>query len=198
MFQFSEKVEFMLNIGEMCKSFGVTNAVTTNPTFDGRTIEVNGRENIFLGNCGYLGLTMHENLKKAAHEAIDNYGTFFSSSRSFAGLDLNEKLESKWEDVFDRPCIVSPSTTMGHFSTLPTLVSPNDLIIIDKQTHTSVHTAAMVCKGQGTEMSVLPHNRIDHLEAKILDAQGKYENIWFLSDGVYSMCGDLCDAKVSP
>lgn len=195
MFQLSEKTEFITETFNQAKKYGVAHAMTTNKSFDGRTIQVHGRENIFLGNCGYLGLATHERIVEAAIEGIKNYGTFFSSSRVFAGLDLNEKLEDRWEQVFKRPCIVSPSTTMGHFSTLPVLVAPNDLIILDKQVHISVHTAAMVCKGQGTEVTSIQHSRLDFLEAKILDAGDKYNRIWYMADGVFSMFGDPCPGQ---
>jgi 7-keto-8-aminopelargonate synthetase-like enzyme len=61
--------------------------------------------------------------------------------------------------------------------------------------HTSVNISVNAARVKGTFTSIIPHNRIDILEERILSIYDKYESIWYMADGVYSMFGDKVHMK---
>ncbi len=190
MFKLTTKLKQFDEIINLSKKLQLGQVLVENEKFDGRAITFDGSDKIFLGNCNYLALATDPEIIETAKEGIDRYGAFFSSSRSFAALSLIEQLESEWESIFNKPCLITPTTSLGHIANLPILVGEKDLVILDQQVHNSVFNAVMICKAKGTEVAYIHHNRLDILEAKILDNKQKYEKIWFMADGVYSMFGD--------
>ncbi|MEZ4449937.1 MAG: bifunctional aminotransferase class I/II-fold pyridoxal phosphate-dependent enzyme/GNAT family N-acetyltransferase [Nannocystaceae bacterium] len=157
---------------------------------EGRRVVYDGRSLLNFGSCSYLGLEHHPALREAAIAAIDAFGFQLSSSRAFASLSLYERLESQLGQVFGQPCVATMNTTLGHQTALPILVGDRDALILDLQVHTSVQTAAKLCKADGIPVDVIRHNSMAGLERKLRAYRGKYERVWYLADGVYSMFGD--------
>ncbi|NJO55947.1 MAG: aminotransferase class I/II-fold pyridoxal phosphate-dependent enzyme [Rhodospirillales bacterium] len=102
----------------------------------------------------------------------------------------NAELERRLADIFERPVIVTPSTTLGHLAALPTIVAEHDAVIVDLQVHTSVQMAVQMLKADGVRVEVIRHNSMTALERKLVDLKGKHEKVWYLADGVYSIFGD--------
>jgi 7-keto-8-aminopelargonate synthetase-like enzyme len=84
-----------------------------------------------------------------------------------------------------------PTTMLGHLSTMPVLMGPDDAVIMDHQVHTSVQMTAKILKANGTHIEMIRHNRMDYLEARIKKLREEYDKIWYLADGVYSMYGNI-------
>jgi 7-keto-8-aminopelargonate synthetase-like enzyme len=160
--------------------------------YDGRIVRVQGRDIIHFSNCSYVGLETSEALKLGAIDAITRYGTFFSTSRLCIGLDLNEKLEALLDEITGNHTLVTQSTSLGSISAIPIIVTPNDLIVLDHQVHTSVQNAVKIAETQGTKVGMIRHNNMSALEEVIQKQQNKYEKIWYMADGIYSMLGDVC------
>src|SRR5262245_9311702 len=78
----------------LLKSVGVAHAIVEGMRLDGRSVELNGRRVVNFGNCSYLGLESEERLKLAACEAVERYGTVFSSSRAYLSVPLYTELEA--------------------------------------------------------------------------------------------------------
>lgn len=171
-------------------NLGISQLVTEDNSLNGRIITVNGKERVNFSSCSYLGLEQHPKLKEGAIDAINRFGTQFSSSRAYLSLSLYRELENLLSLMFEMPVIASPTTTLGHFSNIPVLVSPDDLVIMDAKLHASVQMALQLIKARGGKIEVVRHNRIDMLEDIILDNKDKYQKIWYMADGVYSMYGD--------
>lgn len=196
MFQIPKKLEWVNDTFNTGQKLGIFKARVTDQQLNGRTVTVNsGKEVIFFGNCSYLGLEINPEIQDAAIDAIRRYGTFFSSSRSFIGLDLNEQLEEQFEKIFERPVNICPTTTLGHISNLPILVDRKDAIIMDVFVHQCVQTAVALCKSEGSHVEFLRHSQLDLLEEKINQLKDKHRNIWYMIDGVYSMFGDGAPMK---
>lgn len=123
-------------------------------------------------------------------EAIKKYGVILSSSRAYLSVHLYEELEHLLSQVFSYPVVVTPTTTLGHFSLMPTVVNSEDAIILDHQVHASVQFAANMVGGMGAHLEMIRHNRMDYLENRIKKLQSSYRKIWYMADGVYSMYGD--------
>ncbi|MCI4666968.1 MAG: aminotransferase class I/II-fold pyridoxal phosphate-dependent enzyme [Bacteroidia bacterium] len=157
---------------------------------DGRIITTNGKELINFGSCSYLGLETDERLKAGAIDAINRYGTQFSSSRAYMSLSLYKDLEIELENIFAGSVMVSPTTTLGHLAAIPVIVGDNDAIILDHQVHASVQMATQLLRPRGIKVDLIRHNRMDQLEHKIKKLQKKHDKVWYFADGIYSMFGD--------
>jgi 7-keto-8-aminopelargonate synthetase-like enzyme len=159
----------------------------------GDTITVSGKPLVNFGSCAYLGLNVDPRLKQGAIEAIQRYGPVFSSSAAYTSVDLYTLLEDDLTRIFGTGHVVLPTTTtLGHLAALPVLVSPDDIVLIDAQSHASVHLATDVLRGRGVPIVDLPHNDMGALEKAIEEANdGGPCRIWYLADGIYSMYGDV-------
>ncbi len=171
-------------------NLGVGQLSTEDAILNGRTIKIRGRDIVNFSSCSYLGLEMNESIKNGAIEAIKKFGTQFSSSRAFLSLSLYKELENLLSLMFEMPTLVSATTTLGHLSNIPVLVSPDDLVIMDAKLHASVQMALQLVKARGGKIEVVRHNRLDMLEDLIIANKDKYQKIWYMADGVYSMYGD--------
>jgi 7-keto-8-aminopelargonate synthetase-like enzyme len=187
----SPNVELANQIIEQGRAVGILHHVIENESTDGKNIIINGKRVTYFGNCSYLSLEHDPRLKEAAKDAIDRYGIQFACSRTYARLPLYDELESLMSQIFDRPTIVAPTTTLAHMSVVPVLMRRNDAIIIDQQAHSSMHDAISIAKEIGTHVEILRHNRMDILESRIKKLSEQYDRIWFMTDGLFSMFGDV-------
>ena len=169
---------------------GILHLYTDETKLNGNQIILKGKKVINFGSCSYLGLEFDPRLKEAAKAAIDNYGTQFSESRAYVSINLYRELEELFYQLFEAPCVITPTTTLGHVANIPVLMSCRDAIITDQQVHNSVNTAVKLLAATGTHIEVLRHNRMDLLEDRIKSLRDKHQKIWYLADGVYSMFGD--------
>jgi 7-keto-8-aminopelargonate synthetase-like enzyme len=168
----------------------LTHQFTENENISGSEICIGGEELINFGSCSYLGLEFHPNLKKGVQEAVEKFGTQFSSSRAYLSIGLYQKLEAELTRIFEQPVIATASTTLGHMAALPVLIRENDAVIIDLQVHSSVQMAVQILKARKVNTYVIPHNDMESLENKIKSLRDKHQKIWYLADGIYSMYGD--------
>ena len=169
---------------------GILHLYTDDDALSGNHIVLKGKEVVNFGSCSYLGLEFDSRLKEASKAAIDNYGTQFSESRAYVSVKLYKELEELFYKLFDAPCVITPTTTLGHISNIPVLMSSADAIITDQQVHNSVNTAVKLLSASRTHVEILRHNRMDLLEDRIKHLRNKHEKIWYLADGIYSMFGD--------
>ncbi len=171
---------------------GILHLSTDDDRVTNNVISVKGREMINFGSCSYLGLEFDERLREGAIDAVRRFGTQFSESRAYVSLSLYREAESLLEGLFGSPCLITPTTTLGHIANLPVLIEDGDAVILDQQVHASVQTAARLAKTGHVHVELLRHNRLDLLEDRITTLQAKHKKIWYLADGIYSMYGDGC------
>jgi len=171
---------------------GILHLHTTTEPFGGMHVAINGRKVINFGSCSYLGLEFHPALKQGAKAAIDRYGTQFSASRAYLSLGLYSALQQLLENIFGAPCVITPTTTLGHIACIPVAVADEDAVILDQQVHNSVQSAVQLLKARGVHIELVRHNRTDLLEEMIRTLRGKHRKIWYMADGIYSMFGDSC------
>jgi 7-keto-8-aminopelargonate synthetase-like enzyme/predicted N-acyltransferase len=157
----------------------------------GRTISIGKREIKNFGTCGYLGLELHEKLIEGSIEFTRKFGVQYSLSRTYGTPEINIELEKLVEQIYGYPCIVYPSTSLGHFSAIPILVDSTDAVILDQQAHISVQSGAQLLRQKGTHIDMIRHSNLEMLERKIQEFDNKYDKIWYMIDGVYSMYGDV-------
>lgn len=169
---------------------GILHLYTDDYSLQDNELTLKGNKVINFGSCSYLGLEFDSRLKDASKAAIDRYGTQFSESRAYVSVKLYQELEELLNKVFDAPCVITPTTTLGHIANIPVLMTSADAIITDQQVHNSVSTAVKLMKAAGAHVEVLRHNRMDLLEDRIKELRNKHQKIWYLADGIYSMFGD--------
>ena len=169
----------------------ISHLFTNDETITGKTLSIDNQKLTNFGSCSYLGLETNSILKEGAIDAVNRFGTQFSSSRTYLSLGLYHELESMLRDIFEKPLIVTASTTLGHLATLPVIIGENDAIVLDLQVHSSVQMACKILKARKVPIYVIPHNNMEALEKKIKNLNNQYDRIWYLADGVYSMYGDF-------
>lgn len=169
---------------------GLVHHHTEGESLNGRTITIGQKEFLNFGSCCYMGLEQHSGLKNAVVESVNKFGTQFSSSRTYASIGLYQELEGLLEQVFEKPTVVTASTTLGHLATIPVIINEDDAVILDMQVHNSVQMAVQLLKAEGVSITVIRHNDMDMLESKIKELRNKHKKIWYFADGVYSMYGD--------
>jgi 7-keto-8-aminopelargonate synthetase-like enzyme len=156
---------------------------------DGSEWIVDGTSLRNFGSCSYMGLERHPALIASAEAALREYGSNFSISRAYLECSLYRAFEEALDEVTGRFALVAPSTTMAHLAALPVLIGDRDLVLIDQFAHASMHMATDLVDDVPIEL--LRHSRLDLLEQRIIDAGARFERIWYLCDGVYSMLGDF-------
>lgn len=189
-----------INTIDECITNGVNNGIfqvsVEDDILNGREVTINGRKVVSFGSCSYLGLETDDRLKHGAIDATLRYGTQYSSSRLFSACNLYEEVESLFYKIFDNHhSILAATTTLAHLGALPVLVQDDDLVILDHQVHGSVQLAVQQLKARGTKVEMIKHNRMDMLEDMIKENPNKYNKIWYMADGLYSMYGDYAPLK---
>lgn len=144
----------------------------------------------FLTNS-YLALENDPRVKQAAIEGIEKYGLFSSVSRTYLSFDHYLEFEEKLERIFKLPTFIVNNVSIGHFAYLPLIVGPNDAIITDQFVHRSVKMAVQYLKGGGIYSEVVRHNQMDDLEKRIKVLSETYDKVWYFTDSVFSMQGDV-------
>ncbi len=170
---------------------GIVHLEAEDPRLQGDSITVGGRRLLNFATAAYLGLNLDPRLKQGAIDAVERFGTVYSSSRAYHAADLYTALERRLEAMFGAPVLVPTTTTLGHLGVLPTVVTERDIVLVDAQTHATVHLTTQVLRGMGVPVVTLPHNDVAAVETAVADHAPLYERVWYLADGVYSMYGDV-------
>lgn len=187
----TKTVNLLNQLFEYGKGRNLVFANTEDETLNGRNITIDGKELLNFGNCSVLGLEKHPALIEGVVDAVKRYGTQFSSSRTYASVGMYKELEGMLGNIFDRPVLVSASTTLGHLAAIPTLINDEDAVVLDMQVHSSMQMATEMLKARGVTVSIIRHNDMDSLEKKIRQLKGNHKKVWYFADGVYSMYGDF-------
>jgi 7-keto-8-aminopelargonate synthetase-like enzyme len=170
---------------------GMLHNVAEDDRLDGRTITLQGRPLVNFGSCSYLGLETHPAMRAGIIDAVERYGSQFSSSRAFLSAPAYAAAESALTALFGRETILTPSTTLGHLAALPTIVESGDVLLLDHQVHHSVQTAAKLVQAQGTRVELIPHNDLRTLQRRLDEYRRDHRRVWYAADGLYSMYADF-------
>ena len=154
----------------------------------------NGRELISFCCNDYLNLSQHSRVKKAAIEAIETYGTGSGASRLVTGnhplFAVLEARLAKLKQAED--CVIFGSGYLANLGIVPALVGPGDVIIADELSHSCL---LMGTKLSGAEAHIFRHNDLDHMKALLAGHRAKARHCLILTDGVFSMDGDLAPVR---
>jgi len=154
-------------------------------------VDMEGRQVIMLGSNNYLGLTYNDEVVDAGIEAVKKYGSGCSGSRFLNGtLDLHNQFERNISEFLDKEdCILFGTGFQANLGIIAGITSRSDIIFCDRENHASIYDA---CKLSYAQMVRYHHNDMADLEKALKDAP-KDKGKLIVTDGVFSMSGDICD-----
>ncbi len=150
-----------------------------------------GKRKIMIGSNNYLGLTSDERVIEASVESIKKYGSGVSGSRFLNGtLDLHVKLEEELAEFMNKEAALTFSTGFqSNLGIIAGIASRNDIIFCDRENHASIYDAIRLSYAK---MVRYRHNDMKDLEKK-LKAADQNKGLLIVTDGVFSMSGDIAN-----
>lgn len=153
-------------------------------------IILSGKKVINLSSNNYLGFANHPRLKKAAIEAVEKYGAGAGAVRTIVGnMSIHEELEellSKFKR--EEAAFIYQSGFNCNAGTIQAVTEKGDLIISDELNHASIIDGTRLSKA---DRKIFNHSDIDSLEQVLKENRDKYRNVLIITDGVFSMDGDI-------
>ena len=152
-------------------------------TYDGKRV-------INLASNNYLGLTAHPKLREAAIEATKKYGVGSGAVRTIAGtmkihMELEEKI-ARFKNV--EACVVFQSGFAANAGTVSAILGKEDFIISDELNHASIIDGARLSRAK---IKVFRHKDVAHAEELLKEVAGEPGRKLLITDGVFSMDGDI-------
>ncbi|MBN1551768.1 glycine C-acetyltransferase [bacterium] len=143
----------------------------------------------------YLGLSSHPEVIEAAHDGLKKRGYGMSSVRFICGTqDIHKELEQKISTFLKmEDTILFPSCLDANGGLFEAVLGPEDAIIADKLVHASIIDGMRLCKAQQYPFK---HLDMNHLEKKLIEASEDCRHKMIVTDGVFSMDGDLAPLDI--
>ena len=172
------------------KEAGLYNRIRTLSSPQGAWLEVDGKRVLNFCSNNYLGLANHPKLVQAAQEIVTRYGVGPAAVRTIAGtMDIHLELERRlaaFKGV--EAAITFQSGFTANLATIPALVGKEDVIFSDELNHASIIDGARL---SGARIVRFAHADPLDLEQMIKSNEGTYRRGLIVTDGVFSMDGDI-------
>ena len=171
---------------------GLYNEIDPVEGANGAIIQVRGKNLINLSSNNYLGLATNEQLKRVAKQAIDRYGVGAGAVRTINGtLDVHVKLEEKLAEFKGTEAAISYQSGFNcNMAAISAVMDQHDAILSDELNHASIIDGCRLSKAK-----IIAYNHSDmadlRAKAKEAKASGLYNKMMVITDGVFSMDGDL-------
>src|SRR5215472_12312228 len=175
---------------EQWKSEGVYQRLRVLQSESAHISKFDGKEVINLASNNYLGLTTHPKLCEAAIEAVKKYGAGSGAVRTISGtMTLHMQLEERIADFKNvEACVVFQSGFAANAGTVSAILTPEDHIISDELNHASIIDG---CRLSKAKIHVFPHKDVAAAEKILGELAGVPGKKLLISDGVFSMDGDI-------
>src|SRR3984893_1042351 len=149
-----------------------------------------GREVINLASNNYLGLADHPKLIEAQVEAAKKFGAGSGAVRTISGtMSLHLELERRIAEFKQtEACVVFQSGFAANAGTVSAILGPEDHIVSDALNHASI---IAVCRLSRAKIHVFPHKDTAAAEKLLEDLAGASGHKLLITDGVFSMDGDI-------
>ncbi|MGQ0601236.1 MAG: aminotransferase class I/II-fold pyridoxal phosphate-dependent enzyme, partial [Anaerolineales bacterium] len=172
------------------KEQGLYNTIRTIESPQGAWIVVDGKRVLNFCSNNYLGLANHPNLLQAARSAMEQYGLGPAAVRSIAGtMSLHTELERRlaaFKGV--EAALTFQSGFNANIAAIPAMVGKDDVIFSDRLNHASIIDG---CRLSGAKIVAYDHNSVSNLKEVIAAERAKYKKALIITDGVFSMDGDI-------
>ena len=153
-------------------------------------VMMEGKKIIMIGSNNYLGLTSNPEVIAAAKEAVEKYGSGCSGSRFLNGtLDAHVLLEKELAEFIGTEDAVTFSTGFqSNLGIISAIAGRTDYILCDKENHASIYDG---CRLSFAKMLRYNHSDMEDLE-NLIKTVPDTAGILIVTDGVFSMSGDIC------
>lgn len=179
---------------EELRNAGLYNEIDPVEGPNGPTIKIGGKELINLSSNNYLGLATDEDLKVLAKEATDKYGVGAGAVRTINGtLDIHVELEKKIAEFKGTEAAISYQSGFNcNMAAISAVMNKQDAILSDELNHASIIDG---CRLSGAKIIRVKHQDMDDLRAKAKEAteSGEYGKVMYITDGVFSMDGNVAN-----
>ena len=151
---------------------------------------INGKKVINLSSNNYLGFANHPRLKKAAIEAIEKYGAGAGAVRPIIGnMKIHDDLEKLLAEFKREEAVLAFQSGFNcNAGVIQALTDKGDLIISDQLNHASIIDGTRLSKA---DKAVFQHSDMADLERVLKEKRNNYNNVLIITDGVFSMDGDI-------
>lgn len=183
------KHEFIEQALQNLHEQGLYNTIRTIESSVGAWVVVEGKRVLNMCSNNYLGFANDERLCAAAKKAIDDYGVGPGAVRSIAGtMSLHIELEEKLAEFKGTESALSVQSGLNtNLATIPLLMGKEDVIFTDELNHASIIDGCRLTKAKRV---IFPHRDVDALR-RLLEENKEIEKKLIITDGVFSMDGDL-------
>ncbi|MDY3947086.1 MAG: glycine C-acetyltransferase [Ezakiella sp.] len=184
------ELQFLKDQIQQLKDDGVYRKLPVLNGPDDTIIELNGKKVINLSSNNYLGLANHPRLKDAAKAAIDKYGVGAGAVRTIIGnMEIHEELEKLLAEFKrEEAAFIYQSGFNCNAGTIQAITGKGDLIISDELNHASIIDGTRLSKA---DRAIFKHSDMDSLEAVLKEKRAEAKNVLIITDGVFSMDGDI-------
>ena len=169
---------------------GLYNHIRTLGSPQGAWLVVDGKKVLNFCSNNYLGLANHPRIVKAAQQAMAKYGVGPGAVRTIAGtMEMHVKLDQRlaaFKGV--ESAITFQSGFTANLGTIPALVGKQDVIFSDELNHASIIDG---CRLSGAKIIRYAHCDVVDLEAQLKEHREDFERALVVTDGVFSMDGDI-------
>lgn len=154
-------------------------------------VNMEGKRKVMIGSNNYQGLTSDPRVIEAAVKATEEFGTGCSGSRFLNGTTtLHLQLEKELAEFLGKEACVTISTGFQtNLGIISAIAGRKDYIFCDKENHASIYDG---CKLSYAKMVRFDHLNYDQLEEKLKEVP-EDAGILIITDGIFSMTGDICD-----
>ena len=174
------------------KDNGLYNEIDTVEGANGPEITIAGKRYINLSSNNYLGLATNEDLKQVAKDAVDKYGVGAGAVRTINGtLDIHDELEETLAEFKGTEAAVAYQSGFNcNMAAISAVMNKNDAILSDELNHASIIDGCRLSKAKIIRVN---HSDMDDLRQKAKEAveSGQYNKVMYITDGVFSMDGDV-------
>lgn len=145
---------------------------------------------IMLGSNSYLNVANNKRVIKAAKCALKKFGLGMGAVSNYAGIcNLHKELERKIAKFYNtEDAIVFPSGYSTNVGVISAIAGANDIIINDSANHASIYDG---CRLSETKIKVYPHRNMKYLEKILSEIPDEISGRLIITDGVFSMDGDI-------
>jgi len=186
----AEKLNWIRDELQSLKDAGLYNRIRTLNSAQGAWLEVDGERVLNFCSNNYLGLANHPKLIQAAQEATKSYGVGPAAVRTIAGtMDLHIQFEERMAAFKKVDSAISfQSGFNANLATIPALVDKGDVIFSDELNHASIIDGCRLSRAQVVRFA---HCDPGGLELKLEKERNNYRRALVVTDGVFSMDGDI-------
>lgn len=172
------------------KKQGVYRKIPVVESANEAVITIDGKEVLNLTSNNYLGFANHPRLKQAAIVAVEKYGIGAGAVKTISGNNnLHERLEADLARFKREEAVMLFQSGFNcNAGVIQAITSEGDLILSDSLNHASIIDGTRLSKA---DRAVYKHSDMEDLRKILVEKRGSYNNVLIITDGVFSMDGDL-------